>query len=748
MLSVNQFSPQKFRRSAFKLALLSLAMSVGVLYGQGNSDQVRGLNNEVLRLHGQFRNTPRGQEGSLRQQAANALVRRSAALRDLMQNDPREALKLGFSPDVLMSLAQAFPESAGNLESQGVWEGPAEYLVLDDMSRRSSKDVIKMSVGQQKLNVHFGGKIPDGLKCGAVLRVEGMQLSTEIAALGGTVNGSTAAAASPGCSTTGVQNIAVLLVQFPGVPSPVSASDVSNVFFGTGGHSLAGYWQEASYGKASATGSVFGPYTLPASYTCDQYDQILASAIQAADADVNFPNYNRVFVSFPLTGSCAWAGISNVGCVSITSADGTSTASTTWLISNYLSPADQGVEIVAHEGGHALTLGHAQSRGFVPDAVGTLGASGTLSEYGDSFDAMGYYTLGHYGAQHKNQLGWLNSSNVLTVQGAGTYALAPLSLNTGSLQALQVHRGTGNNAWLWIEYHQPVGNYDSALSAQIFSGATVRYQDSQTVSGKTNLLDFTPASGSWLDPALAAGNTWTDPYSNVSLNVQSATSSALTLGVNYGATPCTPGNPLVTISPLNPSVASGASVNYSITVKNTDSTGCGSSTLNLSSTQPAGWQGVLSSWSVGLSPGQSTSVTLTESVPTGTAPGTYPVASGAAKGSVTANASANATVMTPPPPPPPLSASLTLSGSSYKVKSNVPLTAQVLSGTSPGDGASVVFTLNRASGGPVTQTVTANSAGTAVWNYKPVQKGSYSVSATAKLNSATATSNTIIFQAQ
>ena len=185
-----------------------------------------------------------------------------------------------------------------------------------------------------------------------------------------------------------------------------------------------------------------------------------------------------------------------------------------------------------------------------PSRWGALGAGGTITEYGDNFDPMGYYNLGHYGAQHKVQLGWLNPSNALTVQSSGTYSVAPLGIQTSATQALQVQRGTGNPDWLWIEYHQPVGNYESQLSSQIYSGATIRYLDSLTGAGYTNLLDFTPTDGSWMDPALAAGQSWADPYTNVSLSINSATSSALTVGVNYGVTPCTPGTPSLAGEPV------------------------------------------------------------------------------------------------------------------------------------------------------------------------------------------------------
>ena len=754
------FSPTRFELasrgvsvgSRMRFCSILLSMSFGLLYGQGNSNTVRQFNNQVLQLHDQLQQTPAGQRGAIQQQASGVFAQRAAALGALIQQDPGEALRLGFSQDLLTILSDAFPQAASSLESYGIWEGPAEYIVADDVSFRSSTAMVTMTSGQEKLNVHFSGAIPNGLQCGAILHVEGMRVSADLAASISTVQPassttSTAASASPGCSTTGTQNIAVLLVTFPGVPSPISSSDLYNVFFGTSGRSLNGYWHEASNGLTSATGNVFGPYTLPSSYTCDQYSSILSAASAAANADVYFPNYNRIFVSFPLPSGCTWGGLSTIGCTSITSADGTSTASTSWVISNYLVPNDQGVELVAHEGGHGLTLEHARSRGFAPDALGPLGASGTLSEYGDNFDPMGYYNLGHYGPQHKQQLGWLNPSNVLTVQSGGTYSLAPYGLNTTSLQAIQVQRGTGNPDWLWVEYHQPIGNYEPTLSSQIFSGATIRYLDSQTGSGYTNLLDFTPQDGSWYDPALAAGLSWQDPYTNLSLRIGSATANGLTVGVTYGSTPCTPGSPTITMSPSNPSVNPGASVNYSVTVKNGDSSGCSSSIFNLSSTQPAGWPAAYSSSSVSLGPGQSTSVTLTESVPATALPGTYPVTSGANDSTMSASAAANATVMSPPPPPP-LSVSLTLSSSTYKAKSTVPITAQVVSGTNAAAGASVVFTLTGLNGNTTTKTVTASSTGTAVWNYKAMQRGTYSVNAKATLSSAAATSGTATFQVQ
>ena len=170
---------------------------------------------------------------------------------------------------------------------------------------------------------------------------------------------------------------------------------------------------------------------------------------------------------FPNPGSCGWAGLGTLGCGTLSSADGSFTASTAWQLATYMGTRDQGVKLSTHEGGHNITLHHSSSRDFGAEALGPLGAAGTLSEYGDVFSTMGSWNLGHYPSPHKVRLNWLTSgSNVLTVESNGSYTLQPLETSPAGLQALKVRRGTGNNAWLWVEYRQPLGLYDSTRSEE------------------------------------------------------------------------------------------------------------------------------------------------------------------------------------------------------------------------------------------------------------------------------------------
>lgn len=556
--------------------------------------------------------------------------------------------------------------------------------------------------------------------------------------------------ATQSCSALGVQNVAVLLVTFPGVTLPTGATtqDLNDIFFDTStGRSLNGFLQEASYGQTSAAGGVFGPFTLTGTYTSctDVGGAVLNDAIAAATASgVNLNNYSRVFLVFPNTLGCMWGGFANVGGCTISSSSGTFNASIAYLVAG--GDRDTNVEYAAHEMGHNLGLLHS---GIVTttngmDVLGPVTAPGTLwDQGGDYWSTMGEVVLGLYPSPQKAEvLGWLTpTANYRVVQGSGNYTIQPLETAPAGLQALKVQRGTGNNAWLWLEYRQPLGSYDSTLSKQPYSGALIHYEDSNTQLGHTYLPNFTPSDATWWSPALAAGQTWTDPYSNLSISVLSATSSGLNVAINYGTVPCTHANPGVSISPANPSIPAGSIVNYTVSITNNDSTGCTASAFTISSTQPAGWSPTLSPPSVTANPGQTVSTTLSQAIPTGIPAATYTVGSSATNGSYIGSASANCTVTTAPT----LTDATSVTPYTLSARQTAAMTSVVMYGNSAASGATVTFNLAKPNGSTVTGTATADSSGKASWSYKVSQKdptGTYQVTTTAQYKTLTATGTT------
>lgn len=605
---------------------------------------------------------------------------------------------------------------------------------------------VQITSGGNSYEVYSAGGEPHCVS-GNILKVSGVRVGNAVAAANANVSGAGDVAAA-GCTTTGAQNSVIILIDFPGVPLPasVTATSVWDIFFSASGRSVDGYWREASYNKASATGVVVGPYTVDRVYTCDEYYAMRTAAIAAADSAVNFTTYTRVFLVFPNPGGCAWAGLGTLGCGSIASADGTFTASTSWLRAEHMSSRDNGVLLSTHEGGHNLTLHHASSRDFgATEILGPVGAAGTLDEYGGTTNTMGSWNFGHYDAPHKAMMGWLSGGNVLTTETAGSHTILPFETATSGLQALKVRRGTGNNAWLWLEYRQPVGIYDSTLNSQVHTGAVVHYEDS-TTGTHTHLLDFTKgSSGGYADPTMTTS--WADAYTNVSLAITNKSASGLSLNVNYGPVPCVRVQPTISISPANPSVYSGANVNYTATVTNNDSSGCTATTFTMESSLPAGWgTTTFSPPTLSVNPGTSQTTTMGKSVPVALTPGTYGVnATTSDVDHATATGTANCTVTAPPTPI--YITSFTASPTVVKARGTVTISTTVTNGSTPKSGVAVTFSVVKPGGGATTKTATTGASGVATWAYKAQNKGSYSATVAASSGGANANAGPMAFTA-
>jgi len=473
------------------------------------------------------------------------LTERAGLLARLMEQNPRAAVESALPAALRQDLANRMQDDGTLLEEQGEWSGPLVTSVADDFAHGRSWLTRVIRVKGQAVSVYWDSPPVDG--CAPSATVRGIRLGRRIAVASGEV---TADTASP-CSTTGDQKTAVLLINYPSTPltSGYTTSYVNNIFFGPA-PSVTDYWREASYGTTSASGQVFGPFTLDADYTCDQQDDILQAAIQAADSTVDFTAYQRIFLILPVTvaGGCAYDGIAQLGCSLLQSpSKGSFTASATWIESITIGPNIYGalgglLQTAIHEGGHNFGLRHASSLDYDTVPAGAPGTDGTHSEYGDPFSSMGT-NPGHFAAPHKNMLGWLTEgSGWLQVESGGSWTIAPLSSQSSAgPYALRVQRGTGNSQWMWVEYRQPMGSYEPSIlengAPRNFGGALIHFEDPSQASwtAYTELLDFQPVRlpNNFNTAILPAGSTWSDPYSNLTLTIGSSTSSGLPVTVSY-----------------------------------------------------------------------------------------------------------------------------------------------------------------------------------------------------------------------
>jgi M6 family metalloprotease-like protein len=672
--------PSALWASLTGLALATMACAaLAANDGPARADQVRSYNAQVLQLQAEARRSTAAQVDP---RAAQTLAARAAALRELMAVDPTAAEKLAFPAAVLDQLAATFPSLAASLEQRGRWDGELEYTIEDSADLKSHRSIYRLHRATEVLELNFSGAEPPGLTCGRKVSVGGVRsgrtvVATEVqltdAALGGTTSTttSTGTATYPAtCGPVGPQSVVSVLVNLPSYSLPSTATQdfvrgvlLGNAYAGTSqstpDRSVDDFWQQNSDGKTAidpTNTTVVGPITLSSNFNTDStgasycdYNGLGAAVIKAVDGQVDFKRYSHIQIVMPKNGACTWAGVANVGCRSLSSpGDGTFTASMAWQMASSMGSRGSGVQLGTHEMGHNLGLSHASSRDFGTEALGPLGAAGTLSEYGDPHSTMGSWNYGFYASSHAaNQLGWLASgSNYTVVQASGTYTIQNYEGRPAGLKALKVQRGTGNDAWLWIESRQNTGLYSSTLNASLFGGALIHYQDS-TTGGRSHLLDFTPTTSSFSDAALPLGQTWTDPYSNLSVTVSGVTSTSLTVAVNYGALPCVQSAPSLATSPTATSTAYGSSALFNVSVKSNSSSGCPSDTINLSATVPSGWSKSFGATSLSVAPGQTAQTTMTVGVPAPYSLGTYSVTAAAATAAGATSTTDSVTVTEP-----------------------------------------------------------------------------------------------------
>jgi M6 family metalloprotease-like protein len=715
-------------------AALAQAASAATASNEASSqaDQVRGYNAELLRLQASARRAGAGSAAptSARSRAAAVLTARATVLRELIVADPTRAERLALPASVLEQIAATFPDGATALEQRGRWEGELEITIEDLAPMTAARTIVRLHTARgEALRVGFVGGEPPGLSSGRRLRMEGVRAGSTLAvseievldsALDGTAGGGDAYATATypaQCTVTGPQSVLSVLVNLPGYRLPVVTTPdfvrgalLGNAYAGTSQStpdwSVDDFWQQASDGRTyidTTNSTVIGPIELTKNFntdannatSCDNYG-LLDAVIRAIDGQVDFKRYSRLLIVMPPNGACGWAGVANVGCRSLSSpGDGSFTASVAWQRADTMQSRGSAVQLSTHELGHNLTLRHASSRDFGSEPVGALGTTGTLTEYGDVHSTMGSWNFGFYASSHAaNQLGWLGQgSGYQVAESSGSYTVSNYEARGGAVRALKVRRGTGNDAWLWIESRQSTGIYNSRLNSQLFTGALIHYQD-PTTGGYSHLLDYTGGTTSFADAALPAGSTWTDPYSNVSITVTSVTAGGMTVAVNYGGLTCTPGTPAISASPTGVAAAYGASALFNVTVQNTSSAGCAPETMNLATTLPMGWSGSFGNASPTISAGQQLQTTLSVAIPAPYALGTYDVTA-SARSTSSGRSGADTRAVTVVEPTNRLTLSLSGSGS---VAFSSPVRACTSSCTVDYPGSSTVVTLQATAG--------------------------------------------------
>lgn len=302
----------------------------------------------------------------------------------------------------------------------------------------------------------------------------------------------------------GSRKTAVLLINpSGGGAGPWSQESARSEVF-TGANSASAFYEEESYGAISLTGKlrpdgdVFGWFNLNASTAgCPYMEWQSKAKAAAADAGIDLSGYQHLIYMLPfqgLQGPCTWFGIAGID--------------SNWVMIN----GDFGVKIVTHELGHNLGLFHAGSLTCTSGGVRVqISDNCTTTEYGDPFDTMGSTAARHSSGWNLAKLGFIGPENVETIETSGTYSMRSALHPTTEPTTLRIphERSFGGEvtSWYYLEVREKGGVFEN-LNDATMTGVSIRIAPNPDFSPETLLLDANPATSTFEDAPLAAGETF------------------------------------------------------------------------------------------------------------------------------------------------------------------------------------------------------------------------------------------------
>lgn len=274
----------------------------------------------------------------------------------------------------------------------------------------------------------------------------------------------------------------------------------SEVF--TAANSASAFYQEESYGEISLTGKlredgdVFGEFSVSVSTAGCPYSEWLSKANEAATAaGINLSGYQNLIYAMPFQAGCPWSGIAGLD--------------SNWAMIN----GNFGSGVVAHELGHDLGLLHAGSLTCTSAGVRVqISDNCTSAEYGDPFDVMGStFVARHNSGWNLAKLNILGPENIETIESSGTYSMRSALHPTTETTVLRIpHERSFDGSvtsWYYLEVREKGGVFENVDDATM-TGVSIRIAPNLNLGPETLLLDANPATATFEDAPLAAGETF------------------------------------------------------------------------------------------------------------------------------------------------------------------------------------------------------------------------------------------------
>ena len=463
-----------------------------------------------------------------------------------------------------------------------------EYLLDDPQTGRRAR-------------LHFDGTPPEGLRSGSSVSLIGavdadgsvLVSAAEVGAQAAQPAATSATATSAAATVvSGVQNTIAIIANFTDATVAPTPSQIQNILFSDpNGYSIDALFRETSFGNVGFSGQVVGPFVINFSTasTCNLASWADAADAAAAASGVNLASYPRRLYIMPSAemSVCGADGAGQVG----------GSPSRAWVFNNTVN------DVYAHELGHNLNMAHAAT---------------LANQYGDASDDMsaGGYALRHFNAPHMEQMGWMPPGNIVTVTQSGTYTVAALELSPTQAPGPQILKiakpDTGD--YYYFSYRQPLG-LDSGLRSAYWNRINVHKYIGNYDAYNTYLLQLLDDAGVFSDAA-----------NGIAVTQVSHGSDRATVSVQIsGAAACQAATPTLALSPASQSATAGATLSYTVSLTNKDSSACAATTFSLAGAVPSGWTGAVSPATLSLAPGATGSATLAVTSSAASAAATYSV---------------------------------------------------------------------------------------------------------------------------
>jgi hypothetical protein len=277
---------------------------------------------------------------------------------------------------------------------------------------------------------------------------------------------------------------------------PYSQAEIQEKFFGSS-LSVADYLQEASSSNLTLTGDLIPTIVIPNLCQSDKLferdmDQTALQAVETKISDLH--TYDFVTFVIPDRDECLSnaAGIGTLGRIYYHAEIGEISIGVNFVRSYNFEQYDYAfLSTAIHELGHNLGLNHGNANScgqeiFTPQACPAI-------EYGDGFSTMGTSpNLGHFNMLHKEDLGWVASSEILTINNDSlneNITLLPVSSTQSGIKMIKVRRDDGR--YYSVEYRQGLG-YDGLLERHFNSlnfGGFLVYLDEESIGNRPIMID-------------------------------------------------------------------------------------------------------------------------------------------------------------------------------------------------------------------------------------------------------------------